>query len=123
MQTFQVPLLGGYLFIHLPRERRHLAYETGRVARLIDVADPLRLRSDLEDLRRLLSAAPQQQLIVRPELVPGKRVLVTSGLFDGCYGVIERRKDTMYLVVNLPLLGRSVATVIPMSLIELASPA
>lgn len=120
VQTFQVPLLGGYLFAHLPRERRDIAYDTGRVARLIDVADPLRLRTDLEDLRNMINAAPDAPIIVRPELIAGKRIQVISGTFAGCSGVIERRKDNTFLVVNLPILGRSVATQIPLEVAELA---
>ncbi len=121
VQTFQVPLLGGYLFVHLPRERRDLAYDTGRIARLIDVADPERLRQDLDALKRLIAATEEGQLVVRPELVPGKLVWITSGLFSGCQGVIQRRKDNTELVVNLPLLGCSVATSIPLAIAELVA--
>lgn len=119
-QTFKVPLLGGYVFVHVPRERRDEVYDTGRIARLIDVADPERLRNDLDALRRLIAATEEGQLIVRPELIPGKLVWITSGIFSGCQGVIHRRKDNAELVVNLPLLGRSVATRIPLALAELA---
>ena len=118
-QTFQVPLLGGYLFVHLPRERKDELYATGRVVRIIDVADPVRLAGDLEALRRLLDAVGDGPLVVRPELVAGKQVVITIGIFAGCSGVIQRRKDNVHLVVNLPILGQSVATVIPLATAEL----
>ena len=118
-QHFQVPLLGGYLFVHLPRERRHEIYDTGRVARVIDVADPLRLAEDLATLRNLLEAAGDAPVIVMPELVPGKVVYIRSGTFAGCKGIIIRRKENAHLVVNLPILGQSVATVIPLATAEL----
>jgi transcription antitermination factor NusG len=118
-QHFQVPLLGGYLFVHVPRERRHEIFDTGRVVRIIDVADPLRLAADLEALRKLLDAAGDAPVMVMPELVPGRMVHIRSGSFIGCKGVIVRRKENVHLVVNLPILGQSVATVIPLATAEL----
>jgi transcription antitermination factor NusG len=118
-QTFQVPLLGGYVFAHLPRERRAEAFATGRVVRVIDVSDAAALTRDLERLTLLLTALGDAPLVVRPELAVGQTVEITFGMFSGCSGVIQRRQDNRHLVVNLPVLGQSVSTVIPLDLAEL----
>lgn len=118
-QTFHVPLLGGYLFAHLPRERRHEVYDTGRIVRIIDVADAAGLANDLTALARLLEAVGDGPLAVRPEIVVGNTIRVASGMFAGCTGIVVRRKANVQLVVNLPVLGQSVATVIPLAFAEL----
>ena len=120
-QSFQVPLLGGYVFAYIPRERRHDVYETGRIVRIIDVTDPLRLTHDLEALGKLLEAVGERRVSVRPEIVVGKIVMITSGMFAGCTGIVQRRKANTELVVNLPVLGQSVATNIPLEMAELAT--
>ncbi len=119
-QVFEVPLLGGYVFAHLPRERRDEAYATGRVCRVIDVNNPAVLTEDLHALCGLLEAAGDAPLTVKPELIPGVKVMITAGTFSGCFGVVSRRKGTTELVVNLPILGQSVATVVPLSTANLA---
>lgn len=49
-------------------------------------------------------------VIVRPELVPGTRIEVESGVFKGFKGIVERRKDGMKLIVNLEMLNQSAET-------------
>lgn len=118
-QRFQVPLLGGYVFAYMPRERRMDAYDTGRIVRIIDVVDAEKLSRDLMALAKLLENVGDRPVVVRPEIVVGKTVVITSGMFAGCTGVVQRRKSNLELVVNLPVLGQSVATNIPLELAEL----
>lgn len=117
MQRFQVPLFGGYVFAALSREQRDVAYRTERVAWIIDVCDPAELAEHLRSLISLLAchrtAAGELPLVIRPELVPGVTVRISLGTFAGCTGVVTRRCDATTLVVNLPLLGHSVAATIP----------
>lgn len=119
-QRFQVPLLGGYVFAYMPRERRHDVYDTGRIVRIIDVVDATRLSQDLMALAKLLESVGERPVSVRPEIVVGKTVLITSGMFAGCTGIVQRRKANVELIVNLPVLGQSVATNIPLEMAELA---
>ncbi len=121
-QTFQVPLIAGYLFVNVERERRVDIWDTLRVVRIIDVADPAALARDLENLRNLINAAGDLPLEVKPELVAGKTVVITQGTFAGCEGVVQRRKGKTHLIVNLHMLGQSVATTIPLATAELLAP-
>ena len=114
-----LPLLNGYLFVNASREQREPFYDTQRVVRIIDVPQPAKLTSDLQNLCRLIGAATSP-LIVRPELVVGKSVTVTQGTFTGCTGVVQRRERTYELVVNLDMLGRSVAVTLPAEFAELS---
>jgi len=120
-QRFQVPLLGGYVFAYIPRERRADVYDTGRIVRIIDVTDPQRLTYDLTALAKLLAAIGTQPVSVRPEIVAGKTIVITAGMFAGCTGIVQRRKANVELVVNLSMLGQSVATKIPLEMAQLVA--
>ncbi len=117
-QEFVVPLLPGYLFVATNRANYDVVYDTKRVVRIIDVRNPLELTADLRSLIKLLTVA-QAPIMVRPELVPGKRVNIVTGTLAGCSGVITRRKQDLELVVNLELLGTSVAVTLPAMYAEL----
>ncbi len=116
-QESLVPLLGGYVFAHLPRGQHHLLYDTQRIVRLINVSQPEVLADDLRALIRLVEATTAP-LIVRPELTPGTRTIITRGVFTGCLGIVVRRQRTLELLVNLELLGTSVAVTLPAEFAE-----
>jgi transcription antitermination factor NusG len=118
-QESLVPLLGGYVFVAVPIGQREAIYATRRVVRIIEVPRPGELARDLRHLCALV-AADHAPLLVRPELVPGKRIEITTGTFAGCAGVIARRQGQVELVVNLEVLGTSVAVTLPADLAELA---
>lgn len=107
-QQSTVPLLPGYVFIVADPAAYEAIYATDRVVRLITVREPAGLRSDLSDLVALVTRA-DTQLVVRPELVPGATVEMRVGSLAGLRGVIARRKGRTELVVNVRMLGTSVA--------------
>jgi transcription antitermination factor NusG len=118
-QESLVPLIPGYLFVVGGREERDTIYATRRVVRIIEVPRPQELARDLRHLIALVTAA-SSSLVVRPELVPGRRVAITTGTFAGCNGIITRRSHDFELVVNLELLGTSVSVTLPADYAELA---
>lgn len=107
-QTSLVPLIPGYIFVPGGEQVRDLLYASGRVVRIIDVHHGEGLRQDLIDLTRLVTRV-DVPLIVRPELQPGTRVELTRGSLCGMSGVVVRRKGRCELVVNVHMLGTSVA--------------
>ena len=118
-QESLLPLLSGYLFVNAGRDERQPLFDTQRVVRILDVTQPTKLTSDLQNLCRLVGAAASP-LVVRPELVIGKAITVTQGTFAGCTGVVQRRERAYELVVNLEMLGQSVAVTLPAEFAELA---
>ncbi len=117
-QESVVPLLPGYLFIAGDRNDYEQIYETGSIVRIMDVRNPNQLTTDLTQLINLVKTA-QCEMLVRPELVPGKKITIVKGTFSGCAGVIVRRKHDLELVVNLQMLGTSVAVTLPAVYAEL----
>jgi transcription antitermination factor NusG len=107
-QVSLVPLMPGYLFAPCGTGLRDVLYATGRVVRLIDVHYAEELCQDITDLAALVSRA-ESPLIVRPELQPGMRVELTRGSLAGMSGIVVRRKGRYEVVVNVRMLGTSVA--------------
>jgi len=112
VQESLVPLLGSYLFVVASALRKDAIYDTKRVLRIIDVPRPAELANDLKALTLLVGSA-QGPLVVRPEIIAGMRVAITVGTFAGCEGIVVRRQGLCELVVNIPLLGTSVAVNLP----------
>ncbi len=112
LQRSQVPLFPGYVFIPVDRQRHLTLYETGRTVRLMMPPGDGEMGQDLKDLVAMVRAStgPVQ---VRPELAVGMMVRIRRGCLAGCQGRIVRRQGVDRLVVNLPILGHSVETVIP----------
>ena len=108
VQTSEVPLLPGYLFVVAPEQSYDDIYRTDRIVRLMTVREPTGLVRDLTDLIALVTRA-DAALVVRPELIPGTVVELSSGSLAGLRGVILRRKGRCELVVNVHMLGTSVA--------------
>jgi transcription antitermination factor NusG len=118
-QVSLVPLIGGYLFVSLERDRRDDIYATERVVRILEPKQHDHLARDLASLCTLVRHATEP-LLVRPEIMPGKRVHLRHGTFAGCEGVVARRQNRLELVVNISLLGTSVAVTLPAEMAELA---
>ena len=116
-QEHLVPLIGGYIFCVGDFHTRELIYSTGRVVHILNVPRPRELAQQLSLLAALVTRTTGP-LIVKPEIVPGKLVTLTKGTLAGCMGVVVRRKGVSQLVVNLTVLGTSVAVELPVETAE-----
>ncbi len=108
-QESLVPLLGGYVFVARPWTQRYELLNSDKVFQTLPVHDGPKLTRELSDLKRLLERCNEAP-IVRPEIVPGSRVVITHGALAGCAGVVVERAGRSELAVNLEVLGTSVAT-------------
>ncbi len=107
-QISLIPLIPGYVFMVDAPEAREALYDSGRIVRLLTAPRPEELHRDLLDLVALLAGTPEQ-VEVRPEIVPGLRVVLQYGSMAGCAGVVVRRQGICEIVVNVHLLGTAVA--------------
>ena len=103
----RVPLFGGYVFLFGSEDERAISLTTRRVSRMLSVADPERLRSDLRRLQELItSGAP---LTIESRLAPGRRVCVQRGPFEGFEGTVMERRGQMRLIVRVDFLQQGVS--------------
>src|SRR6516162_1858884 len=105
--TAQVPLFPGYVFMFGSEQERITSLTTNRVSRILEVADPSRLRTDLEQVNRLIQiGAP---LTVEQRLAPGNQVRIRHGAMAGMEGTVLVRRGKTRLIVAVTMLQQGVS--------------
>ncbi len=115
----ELPLLPGYLFIHIALQDRLLALQIPSVVRLLcfqgrPVALP---ECEVQQIRHALHGNLRME--PHPYLRAGSRVRVTRGPLEGAEGYVVRSKSTFRVVISLHLLLRSVAVELDAADVEL----
>lgn len=98
----RVPLFGGYVFMFGSDDERGISLTTSRVSRILSVADPEKLRSDLRQLQELITLGVP--LTIESRLAPGRRVRIRRGPFEGLEGTVVGRRGQMRLIVHVDFL-------------------
>ncbi len=106
IRTTEVPLFSGYLCFALDRERHNLLYDTKKLVRIIKVDDQERFVKELHAISRAIETG--EDLLVKPGLVPGRRVLILSGPLEGAEGVVVRRRTERQLALSVQMFNQSV---------------
>jgi len=109
----RVPMFPGYSFVCVSRQENWEIKKSQYVIRMLPVDEESEsaLISELNLVRAFEKLAETRQVKVRPELVPGKKVVVTQGKLQGVEGIVKQRKNGTEIIVNLNFLGCSLATV------------
>jgi transcription antitermination factor NusG len=110
-----LPLFPGYVFLRGDAEAGYLAERSGRVVRVIPVADQAPLESDLVRIRFALERSAGLEPSAYPQI--GVEVEVSGGPFRGLRGVVERGSPEDRLVLGVRLLGRAAELEIDRSLL------
>lgn len=104
------PLLRGYIFIYADEKERNLSLEQYSIVRCIfDNGRPAVIPDwQIDNLKNFLSK--KEDVIVNSGVVPGARVKILDGPFEGIIGVIKQEAKGKTIAVNIELLNRSVLT-------------
>jgi transcription antitermination factor NusG len=106
IRTTEAPLFSGYLCFALDREKHSLLYDTKKLVRIIKVEDQERFVKELHAISRAIETG--EDLLVKPGLVPGRRVLILSGPLEGAEGVVVRRRTERQLALSVQMFNQSV---------------
>jgi transcription antitermination factor NusG len=111
--TTFVPMFTGYVFCCTTRQQNWQLKQSKYLIRMLNVSeeDEVRLVNELNTVRIYERLALTQDVEVRPEMTPGKRVTITHGSLQGLEGIIKRRKNACEVIVELQFIGCSLATV------------
>jgi transcription antitermination factor NusG len=90
---------------------------TNRISRVLTVCDPERLWADLRQISQLISA--NEPLTAEARLVPGDRVRVRYGPFEGLEGTVLRRGGRTRLLVSVDFLQQGASVEIDDFMLEL----
>jgi len=111
-----IPLFNGYLFFKGNRENRYTAYTSNHIARVLEVKDQERLRTELNHIYQALAA----NALLSPcdFFSEGQRVRVTHGPLKDIEGVIDRKNGNCRLVLSVSSIGQSLSLNVEAEIVE-----
>lgn len=107
--VLEMPLFPGYVFVQ-PRldQYENIRYIPGSCGLVFAGSKPAAMpERDLEAVKILIRSG--MDLVVNPQLIPGRRVEVVAGPFMGVRGELIRVKSQERLVINAHLISSSVS--------------
>ncbi|MHB8338541.1 MAG: UpxY family transcription antiterminator [Ignavibacteriaceae bacterium] len=107
------PLLRGYIFIFADERERMISLEQESVVRCIfDFGRPAKIPEwQINNLRLFLNG--QSDFLVNEGLIPGEKVLIKDGPFEGVIGTILDKGNEKSIAVSIDLLNRSIVALLP----------
>jgi len=116
--TAMLPIFSGYVFAYIDWADRRRLFQTGHVARVIDVVDQEKLLGELRNIRLV----EETGLFLHPvlEVARGKRVRIIDGPLSGLEGVVSRIKGKSCLILEVDIIQQAVACEIDAGMVVLA---
>ncbi len=105
-RTTKAPLFKGYLCFALDREKHWRLYDTHDFARIVEIKEQNSFVKELQSVSRALEA--DQDLLVKPGILKGRRVLVVSGPLQGVEGLIVGRSNKGRFAITVEMFNRTV---------------
>jgi transcription antitermination factor NusG len=107
------PILNGYIFIFADERERILSLERPSIVRCIfDNGRPAKIPEwQINSLKRMLSQ--EAEFFLKEGLIPGAKVKIKNGPFEGVTGVIVEADNGHDIAVSIDLLNRSVVAHLP----------
>ena len=102
----KAPLFKGYLCFALNREKHWRLYDTHDFARIIQVKEQNSFVKELQSVSKVLEV--EQDLLVKPGLLKGRRVVVTSGPLQGVEGIVVGRSNKGRFAITVEMFNRTV---------------
>jgi transcription antitermination factor NusG len=101
------PIFPGYVFACLDRTDRQRLWQTGHIARMIDVVDQKKLLDELHDIR----IVERSGSFLHPvsSITRGKRVRIIDGPLYGFEGRVKRIKGKSCVVLEVDIIHQRVA--------------
>lgn len=116
-----LPMFPSYIFIQQNQDIKQEVLKCQKIVWFaqIDEIHEEQLIKELNEVQRIESLQHTEDVIVQPEIVPGKEITVASGPLKGASGVVVKREKETRLVVNVEFLGQSVSVNIDVGELEM----
>ncbi len=105
--VFEKPLFPGYVFLKISPGHRQKVFNTDFIANLLDVPDQIAFADQLSAILSALESGVEIYLV--PEIGPGDRVRIKSGVLRGTEGWVERRYGMTTVLLRLDFIGQAAA--------------
>ena len=111
----EVPMFPGYVFAATAPQGFRLEQLNAALLKVNFLPDVLagELLSDLRIVHKMELLTHDRELLIKPELAKGTPVLIRYGVFAGESAIVERRKNTDLVIVNLNSLMMSIRVELP----------
>lgn len=115
------PMFKGYLFACLAQDDKDTVWKSKSAIRIFreDTVEQRQFLEELTLIRRCEVIALEQKVEILPNLVPGTRVMIASGPWEGIYGVIDRRQKPLVFTVNLEIMQQAISAEIDITQVKL----
>jgi transcription antitermination factor NusG len=111
-KRFTKPLFPGYVFAHVPGERRNRIYQQDLLARAISVTDEALFLRQLADVKAIVASG--LALSLHPLLTRGRRVKVNGGPLHGVEGMVDDPSNPKGIVVAMDVLQQGLLVRVPL---------
>lgn len=115
--SFQKPLFPGYLFLQLEKPQRQKIYQSGYVARLLDVPDQKELQQQLEEI--LAAIQSDVEIRLAPQIAEGTEVSIKKGPLQGLTAWVEKREGACTVLLRLNFIGQAASVKVDANDLEL----
>jgi len=115
-KRFTKPLFPGYVFSHVPLDRKARIYQQDLLARAIEVEDEARFLGQLADVKTVVASG--LELSLHPLLTRGRRVRVAGGPLHGVEGFVDDPTNPKGIVVSMDVLRQGLLVKLPMESLE-----
>ncbi len=99
-------LFRGYICMALEKTEHRRLYDTKKLVRIINVDNQELFVRELDAVCKAIEA--EEQLLVRPGVAPGKRVIILSGPLAGSEGTVVRLKKEKHLGLAVHMFNQTV---------------
>lgn len=110
-KRFTKPLFPGYVFAHVPKEKKNRIYQQDLLARAIIVEDEENFLKQLADVKAIVASG--FELSVMPLLTKGRRVKIVGGPLHGVEGFIDDPAKPQGIVIAIDVLQQGLLVKVP----------
>jgi len=110
-KRFTKPLFPGYVFAHVPAEKKARIYQQDLLARAITVEDVPKFLRQLEDVKKIVASG--LELSVLPLLTKGRRVKIVGGPLHGLEGCVDNPANPQGIVISVDVLQQGLLVKVP----------
>lgn len=115
-KRFTKPLFPGYVFAHVPAEKKTRIYQQDLLARAIIVEDVPKFLRQLDDVRKIVASG--FELTVMPLLTKGRRVKIVGGPLHGLEGFVDNPANPQGIVISVDVLQQGLLVKVPAANLE-----
>lgn len=108
---FTKPLFPGYVFAHVPIDKKPRIYQQDLLARAITIDDEALFLRQLDEVKAIVASG--FELTVMPLLTKGRRVKIVGGPLHGLEGFVDNPAKPEGIIISVDVLRQGLLVRVP----------